>query len=138
MILSFYPTLIRFGADLHLTSAELEQVAPLESHALRFFGVFNDIYSWEKEWKAYQEHKTDGAYPFSAIYVLAQETGLSYSACKRMMLVYCRELELAFKECEEKIRQQNLRPEMIKYISSLEYFMSGVESWTKWSPRYKV
>ncbi|KAJ5980657.1 hypothetical protein N7481_007955 [Penicillium waksmanii] len=129
-----------FSANLHLTSAEIEQASALESSAFRFIGVFNDVYSWEKEWKTYQENKTDGAHPFSAIFILAKETGLSYSACKRMMLVYCRELELAFKRFEEEIRQSSphLRPEMIKYIRGLEYLMSGVESWTKWTPRYQT
>jgi aristolochene synthase len=125
---------------LHLTPTEIEQASALESCAFRFIGTFNDVYSWEKEWKTYQENKTDGAHPFSAIFILAKETGLSYSACKRMMLVYCRELELAFKQSEEDISQNSppLRPDMIKYMRGLEYLMSGVESWTKWTPRYRT
>lgn len=124
-----------------MTAVELEQTAPLESYTFRFFGVFNDVYSWDREWKSHYENKTDGSYPFSAIFILAQETGLSYPACQRMMLVYCRELEIAFKKVDQEIRNnidQSLRPEMVKYIKGLEYFMSGVESWTKWTPRYRT
>ncbi|KAJ6102420.1 hypothetical protein N7486_004847, partial [Penicillium sp. IBT 16267x] len=136
----FYTALIRFGANLHISPSELQQTSALESTAFRFIGVLNDVYSWDKEWKAYQEHSTDGAQPFSAIHVLAQETGLPYPACKRLMYNYCRELELVLKQSAEKIRKSaddTLRSEMEKYIKSLEYFMSGIELWSQWTPRYR-
>ncbi|KAJ5740211.1 hypothetical protein N7493_000083 [Penicillium malachiteum] len=116
----FYTALMRFGGNLHLTNTELTQLSELESSAFRFMGVLNDVYSWDKEWRAYQSNLTDGSRPFSA--------------------VYCRELELVFEESAHKIRQgsQGLpRPEVEKYIKSLEYFMSGVETWSQWSPRYR-
>ncbi|KAJ5656519.1 hypothetical protein N7507_008469, partial [Penicillium longicatenatum] len=136
----FYTTLIRFGANLHITPSELHDTSALESTAFRFMGVLNDVYSWDKEWKAYQEHLTDGAQPFSAVQVLAQETGLPYPACKRLMYHYCRELELVLKQSAAEIRESAggaLRPEMEKYIKGLEYFMSGMEAWSQWTPRYR-
>ncbi|CEJ58436.1 hypothetical protein PMG11_07091 [Penicillium brasilianum] len=137
---TFYAALIRYGAKLHLSPAELAQTAALESHAFRFMGVLNDIYSWDREWKVYQEDPTDGARPFSAVYILAEETGLSFAACKRLFYSYCRELELLLKQSGEEIKRQNgdaLRPEMEMYIKALEYLMSGIEQWSQWTPRYK-
>ncbi|KAJ5713472.1 uncharacterized protein N7483_010653 [Penicillium malachiteum] len=138
---TFYTALMRFGGNLHLTTTELTQLSGLESCAFRFMGVLNDVYSWDKEWKAHQSNLTDGSLPFSAVYVLAQETGLPYAACKRLMYSYCRELELVFEKSAHNIRQGSQgfpRPEVEKYIKSLEYFMSGVETWSQWTPRYEV
>ncbi|KAF3384654.1 Aristolochene synthase [Penicillium rolfsii] len=136
----FYSALIRYGAKLHLSSSELAQTAALESCAFRFMGVLNDVYSWDREWKVYQEDPTDGAQPFSAVYILAKETELSFAACKRLLYSYCRELEIILKQSAEEIERQNegtLRPDMAKYIKGLEYLMSGVEHWSQWTPRYR-
>jgi len=103
-------------------------------------GVLNDIHSWDRESKVYQANPTDGARPFSAIYILAQETGLSYTACKRLMYSYCRELEIVFKQSSEDLRQESggaLRPDLDKYTKCLEYLMSGIEQWSQWTPRYR-
>ncbi|OQE44342.1 hypothetical protein PENCOP_c002G04633 [Penicillium coprophilum] len=132
-----YTALIRFGAKLCLTTTELKKAAALESTAFRYFSVVNDIYSWEREWKVYQANPTDGAQPFSAIYIFANETGLSYKACKRLMYSYCRELELALKQSRAEIRTEKLRHELELYIKGLEYFMSGIELWSQWTPRYR-
>jgi aristolochene synthase len=136
----FYSALIRYGAKLHLSPSELAQTAALESCAFRFMGVLNDIYSWDREWKVYQENPTDGARPFSAVYILSQETDLSFAACKRLLYSYCRELEIVLEKSTEEIERQNggtLKPDMAKYIKALEYLMSGIEHWSQWTPRYK-
>ncbi|KAF9244405.1 hypothetical protein DTO013E5_5954 [Penicillium roqueforti] len=137
---TLYTALIRFGAKLDLTPTALENTAALESTAFRHVSVMNDIYSWEREWKVYQENPTDGAQPFSAIYILANETGLPYTACRRLMYSYCRELELVFKQSSVEIRHntmEGLTHELEMYIKGLEYFMCGIELWSQWTPRYR-
>jgi aristolochene synthase len=112
----------------------------MESTAFRHVSVMNDIYSWEREWRVFQTNPTDGAQAFSAIYILANETGLPYSACKRLLYRYCRESELVLKQSAYKIRHDNTRasaPELEVYIKGLEYFMSGIELWSQWTPRYR-
>ncbi|KGO52153.1 Terpenoid synthase [Penicillium expansum] len=129
---TLYTALIRFGAKLDLTTVELEKTAALESTAFRHVGVMNDIYSWEREWNVYQANLADGAQPFSAIYILANETGLPYAACKRLMYSYCRELELALKQSTDEIRHNSmdsLTHKLEMYIKGLEYFMCGIELW---------
>ncbi|CAG8902962.1 unnamed protein product [Penicillium egyptiacum] len=136
----FYTALIRFSARLYLNTAERRKTAPLESIAFRHFGVMNDIYSWEREWKVYQANPTDGAQPFSAIYICANETGLPYTACKRLMYSYCRELELDLKHSSDEIRHnsmESLTNGLEMYIKGLEYFMCGIELWSEWTPRYR-
>ncbi|KAJ5491838.1 hypothetical protein N7453_009935 [Penicillium expansum] len=137
---TLYTALIRFGAKLDLTTVELEKTAALESTAFRHVGVMNDIYSWEREWNVYQANLADGAQPFSAIYILANETGLPYAACKRLMYSYCRELELALKQSTDEIRHNSmdsLTHKLEMYIKGLEYFMCGIELWSQWTPRYR-
>ncbi|KAJ6019678.1 hypothetical protein N7522_001745 [Penicillium canescens] len=136
----FYTALIRFGAKLSLSHAELENVSALERAAFRHMGVVNDIYSWEREWRVFQENQTDGSRPLSAIYILANETELPFAACKRLMYSYCRELELAIKKTRDELRNDGvneLSPEMDMYIKGLEYFMRGNELWSQWTPRYR-
>ncbi|CAI7571514.1 unnamed protein product [Penicillium discolor] len=136
----YYTALIRFGAKLYLTTPELKNIAALESTSFRHVSVMNDIYSWEREWKVYQANPTDGAQPFSAIYILANEIGLPYTACKRLMYSYCRELEVALKQSTDEIRhnsKESLTYELEMYIKGLEYFMCGIELWSQWTPRYR-
>jgi aristolochene synthase len=131
---------MRFGAKFHLTEGQLVKTQSLESTAFRHVSVINDIYSWEREWKVSQTDQTDGARPFSAVYILSTETGLPFSACKRLLYSYCRELELVFKQAVHEIRHDSssdLTPEFEKYLQGLEYFMSGIETWSQWTPRYR-
>jgi aristolochene synthase len=131
---------MRFGAKLHLTEDQLAKTKSLESTAFRHVSVINDIYSWEREWKVSQASPSDGAQPFSAVSILAKETGLPFPACKRLLYSYCRELEIVFKETGHKIRNDsstNLTPELEKYLHGLELFMSGIETWSRWTPRYR-
>jgi aristolochene synthase len=140
MVNRLYTALIRFGANLHFKKNELESLSALESAAFRHMGVINDIYSWEREWRVFQENQTDGSQPLSAIYVLAKETGLSFTACKRLMYSYCRELELSIKKIRDDLRDDsiiNMTPKMDMYIKGLEYFMCGNELWSQWTPRYR-
>lgn len=100
----------------------------------------NDIYSWEREWQVYQASPSDGALPFSAIYILANEAGLPFPACKRLLYNYCRELELVLKTTRDDIRQESpgsSTRELEAYTKGLEYFMRGLELWSQWTPRYR-
>ncbi|KAH8808728.1 isoprenoid synthase domain-containing protein [Xylogone sp. PMI_703] len=135
-----YTALARFGAGIHLTPEERETVLPLEVKIFQHLGVVNDIYSWNKEWKAYQASPSDTTLPSSSIRIFSQETGLSHASSKRMMYMLCRELEIAFRDDVVEIRQKNgdqpLRPEMEKYLKVLEYFARGNELWSQSTPRY--
>jgi aristolochene synthase len=131
---------MRFGANLHLTDAQLTRTKILESIAFRHASVINDIYSWDREWRVSQMNATDGAQPFSAVYIIAKERGLPFPACKELLWNYCRELEILFKDTRgefERDGHNELKPEFRTYLQGLEYFMSGIESWSQWTPRYR-
>ncbi|KAJ5098277.1 hypothetical protein N7532_005278 [Penicillium argentinense] len=120
----------KFVARLNLLPEELEQTTALGSTTFRFVGVLNDIYSWEMEWPDYRENKTMG-------HILS--LSFTFSRMKQTDAHVLSELDLSFRQCSEDIRHknhENLRPEMSNYIESLGYFMSGIESWSKWTPRY--
>ncbi|OQD86483.1 hypothetical protein PENANT_c007G00831 [Penicillium antarcticum] len=95
---------------------------------------------WEREWKMHQENPTDGSRPLSAIYILANETGLPFTACKRLMYSYCRELELIIKHTGDELQADSVSkwtPEMDMYFKGVESFMRGNELWSQWTPRYR-
>lgn len=136
----FFTALMRFGANIHLTKAQLSQTKSLESTAFRHVSIINDIYSWEREWQVSQATLTDGAQPFSAVAILAKETSQPFPVCKKSLYDYCRDLELGFKQDADGFRHNGsleLTPEVEKYLQSLEYFMSGMETWSQWTPRYR-
>ncbi|KAH8804508.1 isoprenoid synthase domain-containing protein [Xylogone sp. PMI_703] len=136
----FYTALVRFGAGLHLTPAERELALPLEIKAFEHVGIINDIYSWNKEWKAYQAHPCDATQPFSSVRIISQETGMPHPACKRLMYMFCREVEIAFKEYINDLRGKGstmpLRLEVETYFKALEFFAAGNEVWSQSTPRY--
>ncbi|CAG7951742.1 unnamed protein product [Penicillium olsonii] len=137
---TFFTALIRFGANLHLNDTELMKSKPFESIAFRHFSIINDIYSWERESRVSQTISTDGAKPFSSVYIVAKDTRQPFSICQRLLYDYCRGIELDFKQAVDGLREDGsnvLTPQLESYLRNLEFFMSGMEAWSQLTARYK-
>ncbi|CAG8947440.1 unnamed protein product [Penicillium salamii] len=137
---TFFTALMRFGANLHLNDAQKAKSKPFESIAFRHMCIINDTYSWEREWRVSQTSQADGAQPFSSVYIVAKETQQPFSVCKRLLYDYCRGIELDFKQAMDALRNEGssvVTPELESYLQSLEFFMSGIEAWSQWTPRYR-
>jgi aristolochene synthase len=52
---------MRFSMDLRLTNSDLSRVRGLEQNCSRQISVVNDIYSWEKEYKASLKDDAEGS-----------------------------------------------------------------------------
>ncbi|XEV01651.1 hypothetical protein FSHL1_006938 [Fusarium sambucinum] len=130
--------LMRFSMKLHLTPKELESVNDLELNCSKHISVINDVYSWEKEIKAFHEGHPEGSAVCSAVSVLSNETGLSFAASKRVLWTMCREWELAHIDLvKERMHSFPACSEDLKaFIKGLEYQMSGNEAWSRSTPRY--
>lgn len=125
--------LMRFSMKLHLTPGELASARALEENTSKHISVLNDIYSWEKELKASREGHAEGAAVCSSVQVLADETGLAYAACKRVLWCMCREWEAVHVQLEDELKATGA---LAKYVKGLEYQMSGNERWSESTPRY--
>ena len=107
--------------------------------------IVNDIYSYEKEVRAYKEGGMEGGEILNAVQMQAIDTGISLVSSKRVLWVLCRELELLFFEKVEKMKMEmDLAGEenaaenrdMRGYLKALEHVMSGNEKWSEYTQRY--
>ncbi|KAK2616580.1 Aristolochene synthase prx2 [Conoideocrella luteorostrata] len=131
--------LMRFAMELHLNAEEIASAVPIEQNCAKHLSVVNDILSWDKEYIQFHTGHPEGSAICSAIQVLATETCLPYSACKRVLWVLCREWE----KQHEKLVAQRLgdatspaSESLRTYIKGLEYQMSGNEYWSLTTLRY--
>ncbi|KAL4987409.1 Aristolochene synthase in complex with 12,13 Difluorofarnesyl diphosphate [Aspergillus falconensis] len=132
-------SLMRFAMELHVSPKELASVQEIEQNCAKHLSVVNDIMSWDKEYLAYQTGHPEGSALCSAVQVLAQETTLSYTACKRVLWVLCREWEHQQALLESRRLADGSFPcseNLRLYIKGLEYQMSGNELWSLTTQRY--
>lgn len=127
--------------QLKLTDEDIASVLPIEQNYAKHLSVVNDILSWDKEYIQFQEGHPEGSAICSAVQVLATEASLSYSACKRVLWVLCREWEKEHETLVAKRLLSDTEPvsqDLETYIKGLEYQMSGNEYWSLTTLRYNA
>ncbi|KAL5384423.1 carbonyl reductase (NADPH-dependent) ari1 [Paraphaeosphaeria minitans] len=128
--------LMRFVMKLELTSAELEDVKPLDLNCSKHISVVNDIYSWDKELKQSVDSSEEGSVLCSSVQVMMHGATLNTEAAKRVLWPMCREWELVHLDMFDKLRDEGYREEVLTYCKGLEYQMSGNELWSRETKRY--
>jgi len=123
---------------LRLLGAQQKLVRQLEHNCSRQISVVNDIYSFEKEYKASLTRNAEGAVLCSAVKLVSDEAGMDVEAAKRVLWSMVREWEeihdsLAREACSTEVGKGEV---MIKYVKGLEFQMSGNELWSMTTPRY--
>lgn len=128
---------------LHVSPQELAAVQPIEQNVAKHLSVLNDIMSWDKEYLAAQTGHPEGSAICSAVQVLAGETSLPYTACKRILWVMCREWEVQHEVLVDSLvnknedeQQSQLSENSLAYIKGLECQISGNELWSLTTSRY--
>jgi aristolochene synthase len=128
---------MRFSMDLRLTNSDLSRVRGLEQNCSRQISVVNDIYSWEKEYKASLKDDAEGSVLCSAVSVLMEEIGLSVKPTKRVLWQMVREWETLHDALVETISLEGpVAAELQLYMKGWEYQMSGNELWSMTTLRY--
>ena len=140
--------MIRYGMDLHLTPSTLASIQDIETSYARLGIVVNDIYSFEKELRAYAHNPTDTGKVLNMVAVQAQETGVDFATAKRVLWVLCREWEVLHLEMvREKGRGMNKEGDGVGdedgekealrvYMKGLELVLGGNEKWSEYTRRY--
>lgn len=137
---------MRYGMDLKVSEANLDSIKDIEISYSRLGIVVNDIHSFEKEVRAYNKKKMEGAKVLNMVQMQALDTGISYASAKRVLWVLCREWELQHLEMV-KSREMDLDltglegkgekdEDLRKYMKGLEYILSGNEKWSEYTERY--
>lgn len=128
--------LMRFVLKLDMMPDELDGVADVESNCAKHLSVVNDICSWNKELKKFQESDAEGSMLCSSVKLMAAEFHICIDASKRMLWSLCREWELVHLALVKK--REGSRPEVIRYCEGLGYQMSGNEMWSRCTMRYSA
>ena len=127
---------MRFSMGLRMTSKELSGMRDLERNCSKHISIVNDIYSWEKEFRASQRGHEEGSALCTAVKILADGTSLSIEGSKRVLWAMAREWEATHDGMvADKVARDCTHAER-DYMKGLKYQMSGNELWSKTTPRY--
>ena len=101
----------------------------------------NDIHSFDKEVTAYNKNPVEGATLLNMTSMLAQDTGISYEAAKRVLWILCREWEIEHQQMvkeREANKELGCSQDLKDYLKGMELVLGGNEYWSSYTKRYKV
>ncbi|KAK4187881.1 isoprenoid synthase domain-containing protein [Podospora australis] len=118
-----------------LSSSERESLAQLEKVANFHVSILNDVFSFEREWKAAQ--KAEGGALVNSVAVLAGEMNVSVHAARQLCLALVRAWEVEFLAMSEKFLTENEGEErLVRAVKGIERRMSGAEAFSWRTARY--
>lgn len=136
MTTSLLGALMRYSMALQITPEELGWASPADMLFSKHLSVVNDIWSYEKEYKAAQNAHHEGGVLCTCVDILARDTDLKIPATKRILYSMCREWELEYAQQVERILGMRDSPALRAYLDGLELQMAGNEAWSKTTLRY--
>lgn len=130
--------LLYWTDDLPLTAAESALLAPLERIANYHVSIMNDVFSFEREWKA-AKTLGQGAVLVNGVRILADEMGVSVGAAKRLCFALARAWEVEFLEMAESVMSGVEGEEAVRLaraVKGIERRMTGAEGFSWRTSRY--
>ncbi|KAK0640820.1 isoprenoid synthase domain-containing protein [Cercophora newfieldiana] len=132
--------LLYFTEDLSLTPAEKSLLQPLERVANYHVSILNDIFSFEREWKA-AETLGQGAVLVNGVRILADEVGVSVGVAKRLCFSLVRAWEEEFVEMSGAVLgavadDEESRERLERAVKGIERRMTGAEAFSWRTSRY--
>ena len=123
--------------DINVTPEAMNSIPEILESSYRHGITINDICSFDKEFRAWNTTRKEGAQVLNMVMRLANDTGLDWEASKRVLWYLCREWELEHIELVAKRESAEGYDEDLKtYIKALEYSLSGNEVWSMYTQRY--
>lgn len=125
-----------------VSPAQRESLAQLEKVANFHVSILNDVFSFEREWKAAQ--KAEGGALVNGVSVLAGEMNVSLKAARQLCLALVRAWEVEFLALSEEVlaaaaadRGGEEEEELLRLaIKGIERRMSGAEAYSWRTARY--
>jgi aristolochene synthase len=128
--------------DAALGEAERAILRPLDRVANYHVSILNDVFSFEREWKAAQALE-DGAVLVNGVAVLAKEANLSVHAARQLCLGLVRAWEVEFLSMAEELLgsygpggQGEAGSLMRRAVKGIERRMTGAEAFSWRTSRY--
>ncbi|KAK4444493.1 putative terpene cyclase [Podospora aff. communis PSN243] len=125
--------------DISLTEKKKTLLAPLERVANYHVSILNDVFSFEREWKAAKE-LGQGAVLVNGVRILADEVGVSVGAAKVLCFSLVRAWEGEFEEMAEGVLGGLVgeeRERVGRAVRGVERRMAGAEAFSWRTGRYR-
>lgn len=131
---------MRFAMGILLTKEEEEILAPITKPCSAALGLANDLYSFDVEWKEFQEKLLHEKSPTmtSAVWLYMTWERLSVTEAKHKTRLLVREYEQSFQDRMTRFIQEDERcsPKLARYLKALAFQIPGNVAWSLRCPRY--
>lgn len=128
--------MLRWGTGIYLTPEEDRIADPISYVAYAALTLTNDLFSWDKEYKAHIE--SQGSVPLvNAVHTVMVSHGLDQQAAKAMIRDELRAHELRFCQMRDEYKAgPNASSSVVDWFRLLEDTMAGNFIWSVRVPRY--
>jgi len=131
--------LLYWTEELAMTPSETSLLAPLERVANYHVSILNDVFSFDREWKAAQT-LGQGAVLVNGVRILADEAAVSVGAAKRLCFSLVRAWEEEFQTMAEGVvdsaGDEDARERLQRAVQGIERRMTGAEAFSWRTSRY--
>ena len=123
---------------LTISPDEAEKANNITEPAYATLALANDFFSWEKEYTEFKQNPTSEDMA-NAIWIIMKEHSVDLEEAKRICQDKIRE------SCEEYVRRKRaferqatgkVSTDLLRYLSALEFSISGNVVWSQYTPRY--
>jgi aristolochene synthase len=130
-------TILYWTENLHLPAAKMQLLQPLERIANYHVMTLNDIFSFDREWKAYQECG-EAAVMMNGVSILAAETHIGVDAAKVWSFSLVRTWEGEFHKMVRELADAGEleNEDMKRAVGGIERRMTGAEEFYWQTKRY--
>lgn len=130
-------SIFRWGTGIYLTPEEENIAGPMSYTAYAALALTNDLFSWEKEYRAHLE--SNGQVPLvNAVYIVMLSDSLTESAAKTVIRAEIKAHEEHFCGLREQYEANPNRSEpIVRWLELLEHSMAGNFAWSLQTPRYQ-
>lgn len=131
---------MRWGMGILLTKDEEKVLAPITKPCFAALGLANDYYSFDIEWKEFQQERAAKENPTmtNAVWLFMNWQGLSIHEAKEKTRQVVRKYEEDFQSQMSRFVEDKTRcsPNMARYLKALAYQIPGNVAWSLRCPRY--
>lgn len=135
---SFWFGIITFAMGLTISPDEAEKANNITDPAYATLALANDYFSWEKEYIEFKQNPTSDDMA-NAIWIIMKEHSVDLEEAKKICQDKIRE------SCEEYVRRKReferqatgkVSTDLLRYLSALEFSISGNVVWSQYTHRY--
>ncbi|KAK4171459.1 putative terpene cyclase [Triangularia setosa] len=118
-----------------ITAQDRQLLRPMEKVANYHVSILNDVFSFEREWKAAESNNEGGAL-VNGVAVLAEEANISLMAARGLCVALVRAWEVEFLKLAEEVVPVDAEARLRRAVEGIKRRMSGAEAFSWRTRRY--